>query len=123
MFTHPDRTENTLTSLVLEASTSVAGGWKLDGNAHLRDMDTDAFNGDGSIFDECDVGGEEFLCEEGDGEEGYIVLDQNGDPILAELDGEELNAINNISQRRQKAYGASAQASLGSRSLAGAAMN
>ena len=39
------------------------------------------------------------------------VLDLNGDPIPAELDGEELNAINNIGRREQEGYGASLQLS------------
>jgi iron complex outermembrane recepter protein len=119
VFTHPDRTRNTLTSLVLEASTRFAGGWKLDGNAYFRDLDSDAFNGDGTIFDECDVEADEFLCEEGDEGEGVLVLDQHGNPILSGFDGEELNAINNISRRKQEAYGASVQASLSSLVLGG----
>ena len=47
-----------------------------------------------------------YLCEEDDGDP---VLDQNGDPIEAEMDGDELNAINNIGRRRQQNYGATLQ--------------
>src|SRR5690606_25098586 len=38
-----------------------------------------------------------------------LVLDPDGDPIEAEFDGEELNAINNIGRRRQRSLGASMQ--------------
>lgn len=108
VFTHPDRTQNELVQVIAEGSRFV-GAWRLSGNAYFRSIDTDAVNGDGTIFDECDAGDVEFLCGEDDGE---LVLDQNGNPIEAELDGEELNAINNISRRRQRSWGASAQASL-----------
>jgi iron complex outermembrane receptor protein len=127
VFTHPDLTENSLTQFILEGSFNVSNDLKLAGNVYFRDIDTDAFNGDGTIFEECEFGDDEFLVEEefdDDNDDGEcssdddddieLVLDQNGDPIEAEIDDEELDAINNIGRRTQKSHGASLQASLGS---------
>jgi iron complex outermembrane recepter protein len=127
VFTHPDLTENSLTQFILEGSLNVSDSLTLAGNAYFRDMDTDTFNGDGTIFEECEFGDDEFLVEDefddenGDGEcssddddDIELVLDQNGDPIEAEIDDEELDAINNMGRRTQKSHGASLQASLGS---------
>lgn len=128
VFTHPDLTENTQKQFILEGSRKFSDGLRLAGNVFYREIDTDSFNGDGSIFEECDIDGEEFLVEDeftdlnGDGEcssadddDIELVLDLNGQPIEAELDGEELNAVNNIGRRRQESYGASGQ--LGFRSM------
>jgi outer membrane receptor protein involved in Fe transport len=132
VFTHPDRTENSLAQVILEGTARLSDHWRIAGNAYYRDIDTDTFNGDGTIFEECDVDGEELLVEEEfmdvneDGEcssdddaEIEPVLDLNGDPIEAEIDGGELNAINNISVRQQEIYGVSLQfgfsSSLGNR--------
>ena len=63
------------------------------------------------IFEACDVGGSDLLVDENhDGPDGEasctdadnydLVLDQNGQPIPFELEGEALNAINNISPAR-----------------------
>lgn len=121
VFTHPDLTENELTQVILEGSRNLSPSFTLAGNAFYRSIDTDSFNGDGTIFEECDIGGDEFLVEDeftdvdGDGkcsdadDDIEIVTDLNGNPIEAELDDEELNAINNIGRRRQKIYGASLQ--------------
>ncbi len=43
-----------------------------------------------------------------------LVLDPDGDPIEAELEGAELDAINNIGRRRQESFGASVQLAFGS---------
>jgi iron complex outermembrane receptor protein len=125
VFTHPDLTENTQKLLILEGSRRLSGGLQLAGNVFYRRIDTDSFNGDGSIFEECEFGDEEFLVEDefidvnGDGEcsadtddDIELVLDLNGQPIEAELDDEELNAVNNIGRRKQESYGASGQVSL-----------
>lgn len=127
VFTHPDLTENKQTQLILEGSRKLSDGLQLAGNAYYRDIDTDSFNGDGTIFEECDIDGEEFLVEDefidvnGDGEcsspeddDIEAVLDLNGNPVLAELDDGELDAVNNIGRRRQQSYGASAQLGLDS---------
>lgn len=127
VFTHPDLTENTLTQLILEGTVNVSDDLRIAGNAFYRDIDTDTFNGDGTIFEECEFGDDEFLVEEdfedlngddecsSDADAGIaLVLDPNGAPIEAELDDAELNAINNIGRRAQKNYGGSLQLALSS---------
>lgn len=122
VFTHPDITQNKLASISLEGTHALSSVMRLAGNAFYRDLDTDSFNGDGAIFEECDVDGEEVLVEDeftdvdGDGQcsaeddtDIEPVLDFDGNPIEAEIDDEELNAINNISTRSQEIYGASLQ--------------
>jgi outer membrane receptor protein involved in Fe transport len=125
VFTHPDHTENSLAQVILQGTAQLSDRWRVAGNAFYRDIDTDTFNGDGTIFEECDVGGAELLIEEDftdlndDGEcssdddaDITPVLDPNGEPIEAELDGEALDAINNIGTREQRNYGASLQIGL-----------
>ena len=86
-----------------------------------------SFNGDGTIFEACAFDDDEFLVEEdfvdlnGDGECSArsddnitLVLDPEGDPIDAELDGTELDAINNVGRRKQESFGASVQLAFGS---------
>ena len=132
VFTHPDITQNTQKQLILEGSRKLSAGLQLAGNVFYRDLDTATFNGDGSIFDECDFDGEEFLVEDefddenGDGEcssadddDIELVRDLDGRPIEAELDDRELNAINNIGRRSQESYGASAQLALHSDVMSG----
>jgi iron complex outermembrane recepter protein len=122
VFTHPDITENNLTQFALQASTAEGNPLRFSGNAFIRDLDTNTFNGDASIFKPCDVGGNDLLVEadfndlNGDGacsadtdDNVRLVHDPEGEPIYAELHGQELNAINNIGRRRQKSYGASLQ--------------
>lgn len=121
VFTHPDITENKLTQVTLEASHRLTERLRLSANVFLRDIDTDSFNGDGSIFEECGFDDDEFLvagfddenddgeCNEADDDDIERVFDADGEPIEAELDDAELNAINNIGGRQQKAYGASFQ--------------
>ena len=131
VFTHVDLTENTLAQVILEGTGKLSDHVRVTGNAFYRDIGTDTFNGDGTIFGECDVGGKELLVEEeftdvnGDGEcsseddtniEPVFGLD--GAAIDAEVDGEELSAINNIGSRQQKSHGASLQLGLSS-SVAG----
>jgi outer membrane receptor protein involved in Fe transport len=125
VFTHPDLTENTQKQVILEATRTISEGFQLAGNAYYRDIDTDTFNGDGTIFEECEFDDEEFLVEDefdddnGDGEcssedddDIVLVLDTNGEPIEAEIDDQELDAINNIGRREQESYGASTQLTL-----------
>jgi len=123
VFTHPDITENNLAQVTLEGSRNLSSTWKIAGNVFYRSLDTDTFNGDGTNYEECNVNGEELLVEDfndlnGDGEcssaddDGIEpVLDLNGNPIDAELNGEALNAINNLGKREQEGYGASLQLS------------
>lgn len=125
VFTHPDLTENKQTQLILEGTRKMSDALQFAGNVFYRDIDTDTFNGDGTVFEECDIDGEEFLVEDeftdsnDDGEcsspedaDIEPVLDLDGNPIEAELDDQELNAINNIGRRNQESYGASGQLAL-----------
>ena len=127
VFTHPDITENALTQLIMEGSLDVSKEFRVAGNAYFRAIDTDSFNGDGTNFEACDFEDDEFLVEEdfvdlnGDGEcsadmDGGITLvrDPEGDPIDAEFDGTELDAINNLGRRKQESFGASLQLVFGS---------
>ena len=122
VFTHPDITENSLGQLIVQGSIDVSAGIRLAGNAYYRAIDTDTFNGDGTIFEPCEFGQDEFLVEEdfedlnadgecaADADAGIaLVRDSQGHPIGAELDGTELDAINNVGRRRQESWGASLQ--------------
>jgi iron complex outermembrane recepter protein len=132
VFTHPDVTENEHTQLILEVERSISATFEIGGNVFYRRLDTATFNGDGTAFEECEFGGHEFLVEEafddsnGDGacsaeDADHIrpVLDRDGEPVSASLDGEELNAINNRGRREQESYGGSAQLGLQSRLFGG----
>jgi outer membrane receptor protein involved in Fe transport len=122
VFTHPDITENRATQVILEGSRVLSSNLRFAGNAFYRHFDTDTFNGDGTIFDECEFGNDEFLVEEDfddvDGDGGCNaafdadierVLDPAGNPIEAEIDGVELGAINNLGRRRLRSGGVSGQ--------------
>ena len=122
VFTHPDITENTLGQLIVEGSFDVSEGLRVAGNAYYRAIDTDSFNGDGTIFEECAFEEDDFLVEEdfvdlnGDDECSAdmddaitLVRDPDGDPIEAEFEGSELDAINNLGRRRQESLGGSLQ--------------
>jgi outer membrane receptor protein involved in Fe transport len=120
VFTWPDITDNHLTQVIASGTRALGSNLKLSGNAFYRDLLTKTFNGDGTIFEECDIGADEFLVEEDyededangacTGADDYeLVLDEAGDPIEAELDDAELNAVNNIGRRKQKSYGTSLQ--------------
>ena len=126
VFTHPDITENELRQLIVEGSYDVSEGVRVAGNAFFRAIDTDSFNGDGTIFEECAFEGDEFLVEQdfvdlnGDEEctsdvddDITLVLDPDGEPIDAEIDSAELDAINNIGRRQQESFGASVQLAFG----------
>jgi outer membrane receptor protein involved in Fe transport len=122
VFTYPDHTENSLAQVILQGSGRLSERWRIAGNVFYRDIDTDTFNGDGTNLAECNVAGVQLLVEEdftdlnGDGacsssDDADItpVVDFNGQPIEAELNGDELDAINNIGTREQRNYGASLQ--------------
>ena len=132
VFTQPDVTENEHSQLVLEGSRSISDALRVSGNGFYRRLNTDTFNGDGTVFDQCEFANGEFLVEEafadvnGDGECSAAddddirpVLDLHGEPIPAEVDDSELNAINNIGRREQESYGGSAQLGLQSRLFGG----
>jgi outer membrane receptor protein involved in Fe transport len=105
VFTYPDITQNKLTQVIVTGTQDLSSIMQLAGNVFYRKIRTRSFNGDGTIFEECG----DFLCEE---DSGQPLRDQNGDLIPAELDDEELNAINNIGRREQKGYGLSGQLNL-----------
>ena len=121
VFTHPDVTQNEHRQLILEGSRTL-GRIEIAGNAFYRRIKTDTFNGDGTVFEECEFGDHEILVEEGfvdldgDGEcsaedDDRIepVLDLAGEAIAGELDARPLDAVNNIGRREQDSYGGSAQ--------------
>ena len=94
----------------------------------IRRLETDTFNGDGTVFEECEFDDAGFLVEEGfedvngdgecsaaDDDDIRPVLDRDGELVPAELDDSELNAINNIGRREQESYGGSVQIALQSR--------
>lgn len=122
VFTHPDITDNRMTLAIAEGATTLAPGLKLSGTLFHRQLQTRSFNGDGTVFEECDVDGAELLVEEDftdlDGDDACtagidtdieLVRDARGMPLAAELDGAELDAVNNLGLRRQRSQGASAQ--------------
>jgi outer membrane receptor protein involved in Fe transport len=132
VFTYPDVTQNEHTQLILEASRDLSAALRISGNTFYRRLDTDTFNGDGTVFEACEFANGAFLVVQGfadvngDGEcsaEGDAdiqqVRDLNGEPIPAELDDRELNAINNIGRRQQESYGGSAQLGLQSQLFGG----
>ena len=114
VFTHPDVTENEHAALVLEGSRTLSDTLRISGNAFYRQLNTDTFNGDGTVFEACELDDGEFLVEEGHcpaagDDDSRPVLDLEGEPIPANIDGSELNAVNNIGRREQESYGGSAQ--------------
>ncbi len=132
VFTHPDVTQNEHTQLILEGSRDLSAASRISGNVFYRRLNTETFNGDGTVFDECEFDDGAVLVEEefedvnGDGECSAAddedierVLDRAGEPIPAEVDDSELNAINNIGRREQQGYGGSAQLGLQSQLFGG----
>ncbi len=91
IFTRPDRTQNDLALLNVNAEQSVSSAVTLRGNLYVRRSDVSTLNGDDSDFEECE-NTPGFVCEEEDGQE-EIVLDENGDPIAFddELEGATVN--------------------------------
>ena len=63
IFTAPDRTENTMTMLALDASRELADGIQVAANLFHRSGGADAFNGDASELAECELGGGDRLIE------------------------------------------------------------
>jgi len=114
VFTSPDITQNNLVMLNLEGTHWVTDSMQLGGNIFYRKNDTDTFNGDGSDFELCNAGaGATLLCEEDD--LATPITDQNGATIVGDLnaDGDnDLNAINNISNRGQEGFGSNLQTTL-----------
>jgi iron complex outermembrane recepter protein len=116
VFTLPDITENNMQMVILDGTHWFNDTMLLSSNVFYRDIDTNAFNGDGTEFEACDVAGEVILVDEfedfdGDGEctaadDFGIVLDQDRNPFL---DAAEFDAINNIGALQQASRGGSLQ--------------
>jgi iron complex outermembrane receptor protein len=122
VFTWPDITDNRLNQVIAAGSKSLAKRLTLSGNLFFRKLRTSSFNGDGTMFEACDINGDGFLvdedfddadedgeCSDAGADQYELVLDQNREPIAAEIGGEQQNAINNLSRRNQRSYGGSAQ--------------
>ena len=58
VFTHPDVTQNEHGQLILEASRDISATSRISGNVFYRHLNTDTFNGDGTVFEGCEFGGE-----------------------------------------------------------------
>ncbi|HKZ73834.1 MAG TPA: TonB-dependent receptor [Steroidobacteraceae bacterium] len=107
IYTHPDRTENSLAFLALSGNHGLAQDLELMGVAHFRRSDIETLNGDDSSFEACDAE-PALVCEESEeGGEQELALDQNGAviPFSAAVDGATLNR----SSTQQDTYGASVQ--------------
>jgi iron complex outermembrane recepter protein len=63
IFTAPDITENDMYMISLDGSHSFSDNIQFNGNAFYRRNKTDSFNGDGSEFSICDLGGTDTLIE------------------------------------------------------------
>lgn len=119
VFTSPDLTENRMSAFTLRDTHWFSEKSLFTGTLFWRKNRTQAFNGDGTEFEECDIGADEFLVEEFNDVDDNdscnnaidtdieLVEDQFGNPI----DG-DFNAINNRGNLTQKSYGASGQWSL-----------
>ncbi len=95
IFTAPDITENDMYMWALRGDYEIADDVRLSGNLYYRDNTTDSFNGDGAE--------EELLDPPGEPEcQDSTVFPANpsipGDP-------EGCDAVNNISERSQRAHG------------------
>jgi outer membrane receptor protein involved in Fe transport len=79
IFTAPDITENSLYMLSLDASRLLTEDIVLSGNVFHRRNETDSFNGDGSDFSVCRLGGADALLEglEEDELEGLSLEDED----------------------------------------------
>ncbi len=116
VFTLPDITENDMKMVILDGTHWFNETVLLSGNVFYRDIDTNAFNGDGTEFEVCDVAGEEILVDDFEDLDGddectavdnfNIVLDQDGNLFLNAAD---FDAINNIGALQQESRGGSLQ--------------
>jgi outer membrane receptor protein involved in Fe transport len=99
IFTAPDNTKNTLDLASLQGSYDLNAATKLSFTTYHRKVDTTSYNGDTSDFEECEDD-DDILCDH----EDEPILDQNGNPVDSAFD-----AINNLSERKQTADGATLQ--------------
>ncbi len=101
VFTSPDKTDNEMTMLDLEATHWLTNSIQISGNTFYRRNKTGSFNGDGSEYT---TGGGNLQ------QDGADIEDQSGNSVTAlNANGTERNAINNISNREQEGFGANIQ--------------
>ena len=105
IFTAPDITDNELRYANMQFEHLANDLVSFSGNAYYRESLTDSFNGDVSDFEAC-TADDTLLCREENRVETEL-RDQNDESLSSTL-----NAINNISQREQQAYGGSLQSTL-----------
>ncbi len=120
VFTAVDVTENDMNLIDLEGTHWMNDTVQLSGNIFYRWNDTNSFNGDGTAFEDCEDVGLLFQEDDidpeagGDDEECDVAADHAGADPIEDQNGltvdEDFNAINNISQRDQRSYGGSLQA-------------
>jgi len=99
VFTAPDRTNNRLDGITLNASQDWGSQTRLAGTLYERQVRTLAYNGDQSSFKQCSDDAS-VLCED----DGTRVRDQHGKPAAASYD-----AIANLGVRAQHSHGATMQ--------------
>jgi iron complex outermembrane recepter protein len=139
IFTSPDQTVNEMIFLQGQGEHWFSNTLQVSGNAFYRLTETDTFNGDGTEFEECNVGAAGFEVEtlvEGDEDDltaagcaggttlanleangGEVVEDQfgnnvdenNAQIVALGLDIDDLNGLNNRSDRTQENYGGTLQ--------------
>jgi iron complex outermembrane recepter protein len=88
IYTHPDRTQNTLAFLTLSTSHEFTDQIQLQALAYSRRSDIDSLNGDESPFGACTTDAD-FVCDE----EDELASDLGGEPIPfdSSVDGAALN--------------------------------
>ncbi len=69
IYTQPDQTENRLNFFAIDGEHWFSDTLQLAGNLYVRSNTTDTLNGDDSDYEECELNGEETLCEEEEGAE------------------------------------------------------
>lgn len=99
VFTAPDLTQNDMSGITANGTYQFNDDTSLAATVFGRQVNTRAYNGDDSDFDECDDN-DDYLCND----DGSPVLDQNGNRLSSDY-----NAINNIGERKQRSYGGSLQ--------------
>ena len=110
VFTHPDRTENTMVLANLRSSHALSDSVMLASTVYYRRNNIETFNGDDTDFEPCEFPENEgFLCLE-EGTEEARVKDQLGNDVRLTENEDGFNATNNTSQTRQGGYGATLQA-------------
>ncbi|MEW8462096.1 MAG: TonB-dependent receptor, partial [Candidatus Thiodiazotropha endolucinida] len=107
IFTRPDITDQEATLLRLGGQRFLGDEVVLEGAVYYRNSQIDTLNGDDSDFEECEeTENAGFICEEEEDEE-ELVLDQDGNPILA--DDEVEGGTVNRSESDQDTFGLSLQ--------------